>query len=103
MNDPPHKIHLFQRVSIAARTIDSELPRCWSDCLMKALIFLAVGKRPEAVIEVDVIPAVGAHMTVDGTCYEVIGVGHAFDLDASGKIVHMVEIEVRILIENRPS
>lgn len=70
---------------------------------MKALILLAPGKRPEAVIDVDVVPPVGSRMTIDGTCYEVIGVGHAFDLDASGKTVHRVEIEVRIPIENRPS
>jgi hypothetical protein len=114
-NEPPRPFHWKMLKNVhtqdsivsmcvnSGRGVDAVLSSCCSVAVMKALILLAKGKRPEAVLDVEVIPAVGAQIAVAGTVYEVIGIGHAFDLDAAREIVHTVEIEVRILSEARPS
>jgi hypothetical protein len=60
-------IQTYQCVSIPVEEIDAVLSSCCSVSPMRALILLAKGKRPEAVLDVAIIPSVGAQMTVAGT------------------------------------
>jgi hypothetical protein len=100
VNDPPRVIHHGIDRGWA---VDGRCRRCFPGKIVKALILLAPGKSPDAVLELEDIPAVGSHLSAAGNTYEIVRVGHAFDLDASGRLIHTVELEVRILVASEPS